>query len=311
MRQRSALSDPAQQLATVRSQSGASGVMAVPRLPTTGTWAEALAAARRESLNRHERELAELDKFLAAPGPRLCVVTGEAGSGKTQLLRGWLGTHRDVAVSWVADTDPATAETLRLAAEADSSVFVIDGFERFEPIQDWLRHHWLPFLSAATKVVLTSRRRLRADWREDPGWLRLLHEVHLTPPAPATTPHPGPELDEVELHSAIKHALRRYWHEAELEHSPLLALEPIASVKATERVARLRTLLRECCESLGTQGRDGVQRRVLEATYLRGAEKQLGVAALLGMSFSTYRRHLTEGTRRLVRSVALRITHRR
>jgi hypothetical protein len=61
----------------------------------------------------------------------------------------------------------------------------------------------------------------------------------------------------------------------------------------------LRALLAETAETLFTSERDKRVYRVLDLTYFNPAPKQEAAADRLGLSFSTYRRHLTEGIDRL------------
>ena len=61
----------------------------------------------------------------------------------------------------------------------------------------------------------------------------------------------------------------------------------------------LKTLLAETAEGLFTNARDARFYRVLDLTYFNPAQKQEIVAQQLGLSFSTYRRHLATATDRL------------
>jgi TolB-like protein len=61
----------------------------------------------------------------------------------------------------------------------------------------------------------------------------------------------------------------------------------------------LKTLLAETAEGLFANARDARFCRVLDLTYFNPAQKQEIVAQQLGLSFSTYRRHLATATDRL------------
>ena len=61
----------------------------------------------------------------------------------------------------------------------------------------------------------------------------------------------------------------------------------------------LKTLLAEIAEGLFANARDARFYRVLDLTYFNPAQKQEIVAQQLGLSFSTYRRHLATATDRL------------
>jgi hypothetical protein len=62
----------------------------------------------------------------------------------------------------------------------------------------------------------------------------------------------------------------------------------------------LQTLLAESAKALFTSERDQRVYRTLELTYLNPAPKQEAAADRLGVSFSTYRRHLAAGVDRLI-----------
>jgi hypothetical protein len=62
----------------------------------------------------------------------------------------------------------------------------------------------------------------------------------------------------------------------------------------------LAELLGSAASSLATDPRDERLFRALDRTYLRPAPTQERAAELLGLPFSTYRRHLTQGVARLV-----------
>jgi hypothetical protein len=63
----------------------------------------------------------------------------------------------------------------------------------------------------------------------------------------------------------------------------------------------LETLVRAAVETLKEHPRDDKLWRAVERTYVRPAATQERAAASLGLPFSTYRRHLTQGVDRVVR----------
>jgi hypothetical protein len=65
----------------------------------------------------------------------------------------------------------------------------------------------------------------------------------------------------------------------------------------------LRDLLRDESRRLFASPRDAVLDRVIEATFFRPGPKQRAIAAELGLSYGTYRRHVGNATRRLVDSL--------
>jgi hypothetical protein len=62
----------------------------------------------------------------------------------------------------------------------------------------------------------------------------------------------------------------------------------------------LAAVLREAIETLRQHPRDGRRWRAIERTYVNPAPSQEVAADRLGLPFSTYRRHLTEGVDRIV-----------
>jgi DNA-directed RNA polymerase specialized sigma24 family protein len=73
----------------------------------------------------------------------------------------------------------------------------------------------------------------------------------------------------------------------------------LAGVDDPDAVA-LAEVLRTAVAALGHHPRDEKLKRAVERTYLRPAPNQEAAAEVLGLPFSTYRRHLTEGVARLV-----------
>jgi hypothetical protein len=64
--------------------------------------------------------------------------------------------------------------------------------------------------------------------------------------------------------------------------------------------ATLGALVREAIETLREHPRDDKLLRAVERTYVRPAATQERAAEALGLPFSTYRRHLTQGVDRVV-----------
>jgi DNA-directed RNA polymerase specialized sigma24 family protein len=62
----------------------------------------------------------------------------------------------------------------------------------------------------------------------------------------------------------------------------------------------LAELVRDAAARLAADPRDEKLLRAVDRTYLRPAATQEQAAELLGLPFSTYRRHLTQGVARIV-----------
>jgi hypothetical protein len=126
-----------------------------------------------------------------------------------------------------------------------------------------------------------------------PAFLELTGRRELTgeigpPPAELLRPQPLP-YDA--FGTAVRAALR------DLTRADRLAGSPLA---ATALGPDVRAALVEGMDRLGAEPRGADLRRVLDRTYLRPAPSQEAAAEVLGLPFSTYRRHLGRATDRLV-----------
>jgi TolB-like protein len=101
-----------------------------------------------------------------------------------------------------------------------------------------------------------------------------------------------------EFVAALRGALRDFNRPDLLARNALLHAQILADKEAAGP-AELRALLAETVGTLFMSARDEKVRRSLELTYFQSAPKQEVVADRLGLSFGTYRRHLTAGQRRL------------
>jgi hypothetical protein len=109
-------------------------------------------------------------------------------------------------------------------------------------------------------------------------------------------------LSQAEFADAVRQALRELHRRDVLSHSPLLrtrAVRDLAGVDNPDAEA-LADVLRTAVEVLGRHPRDDKLMRAVERTYLRPIPNQEAAAEVLGLPFSTYRRHLTQGVARLV-----------
>jgi predicted ATPase/TolB-like protein len=108
-------------------------------------------------------------------------------------------------------------------------------------------------------------------------------------------------LTRSDFESAVKDALRHYTQADLLGGNALLRARLVTrsgSDGATPQA--LRALLAETAKGLFAGERDQKLYRVLDLTYFSPAPKQEAAAERLGLSFSTYRRHLTSGVDRLI-----------
>jgi hypothetical protein len=134
-----------------------------------------------------------------------------------------------------------------------------------------------------------------ADWGKRLAGLEL---------GPASEPPPRPveplALSSPDFADGVRQALRDLHRPDRLAASPLAAsrLAGAAGIGAAGGVLAQR--ITQAVHSLGDSPRDERGRRALERTYLRPATTQEAAAEVLGLPFSTYRRHLNEGVERLV-----------
>src|SRR5262249_18020070 len=108
-------------------------------------------------------------------------------------------------------------------------------------------------------------------------------------------------LTRADFDAAVKEALRRYTRADLLLGSPLLETRIVAEgdPDGAHDVGRLQQVLGDAAKAIFVSERDQKLQRVLELTYFRPAQKQEAAAEQLGLSFSTYRRHLTAAVERL------------
>jgi hypothetical protein len=133
------------------------------------------------------------------------------------------------------------------------------------------------------------------DWRRLPVdvWTDLMNDrerTGTTGPPPAHLLRPAP-LGREHFAAAVRTALRDLHRDDRLRAGPLfgsrLALGPDGPTPA-----HLRSTLERAVATLGRQPRGSEPRRVLDRTFVRPAPTQEAAAEVLGLPFSTYRRHL-------------------
>ncbi|MCA9523528.1 MAG: AAA family ATPase [Myxococcales bacterium] len=144
------------------------------------------------------------------------------------------------------------------------------------------------------------------DWRAAPplAWLQLLADRETAgeaPPAELQSPDTRlVVLSEPDFALAVREALKNYSHPPALSESPLLRSRLV--VRAADGVddehaliSALRRLIRESAAQLSQSPKLDRAFRAVERTYIQPAPSQEEAAHILGMPFSTYRRHLKHG----------------
>jgi len=147
------------------------------------------------------------------------------------------------------------------------------------------------------------------DWRAVPplAWLELLGEREIGVQVEAAPP---PAIEQVivlsvnEFNLAVQAALRDYPRPDLLRGNPLLrsrlVMEKVGmNAGEPERIAALRTLLREAADALQQSPREAKFYRPLYHTYFQPAPTQEQAAELLDLPFSSFRRHLKSGVMRV------------
>jgi hypothetical protein len=145
------------------------------------------------------------------------------------------------------------------------------------------------------------------DWRRvgADAWLDLMADRELEAGFDATlargTAAPVLALSQPEFDSAARRALRALHRPDALAANPLLRTRVVQDREGAGGGPQvLRDLVEEAVGALRADPRDEKLVRAIERTYLRPAPTQERAAEVLGLPFSTYRRHLAGGVERVV-----------
>jgi hypothetical protein len=113
---------------------------------------------------------------------------------------------------------------------------------------------------------------------------------------------PQPQvLSQTEFTTAVRQALRDLSRQDLLARNPLMGTRLVRdrAVDQARDAATLEALVHEAIDTLRQHPRDDKLLRAVARTYVDPAPTQEAAAARLGLPFSTYRRHLTQGTERI------------
>ena len=178
--------------------------------------------------------------------------------------------------------------------------------DAIEPIMRYIDHH--PSPDAAFEVGGRRYQLFAHDWRQVgiAEWLDLMagRELDAGFDAGATERAPLLALSQPEFAAATRRALR------DLHRADALAANPLARTRMAVGTP-LADLIEQAVSALRADPRDAKLARALERTYLRPAPTQERAAEVLGLPFSTYRRHLTRGVERVVEWLWQRELHGR
>ena len=166
----------------------------------------------------------------------------------------------------------------------------------------------MPRAAGADFWVGTRRYGLFAhDFRSVPveALLELVTERALAQDVTLSAPTVKPQLlvlSQPEFDDSVRQAVRNHRRPDLLARNPLLRTR-LARDRARDKApdaATLEALVGAALEALREHPRDDKLWRAVERTYVRPAATQERAAAALGLPFSTYRRHLTQGMDRIV-----------
>jgi hypothetical protein len=137
------------------------------------------------------------------------------------------------------------------------------------------------------------------DWRRQglSAWLEVQAQRELGEPGPVQDLRQPPllVLSQVEFAAAVREALRDLHRPAGLAASPLLRSRLTHDEDPDPGPDTLRELLLAAVAAVGEDPRQERPHRALERTFVRPAATQELAAEVLGLPFSTYRRHLARG----------------
>jgi AAA ATPase domain len=121
-------------------------------------------------------------------------------------------------------------------------------------------------------------------------------------PSSVTIKPPLLVLSQTEFDDSVRQALRDLRRPDLLARNTLLRTRLVHDRAGDDEpsAATLETLVRAAVETLREHPRDDKLWRAVERTYVRPSATQERAAAALGLPFSTYRRHLTQGVDRVV-----------
>ena len=146
------------------------------------------------------------------------------------------------------------------------------------------------------------------DWRRLPPdvWMDMMNDRErsgATGPPPAHLLRPAP-LGREAFATAVRTALRDLHRDDRLAANPLMGSRltrgPAGPTPARPTPSALRAAILCAVDALGRRPRGDGPRRVLDRTFVRAAPTQEAAAEVLGLPFSTYRRHLATALDELV-----------
>ncbi|MFJ5302392.1 AAA family ATPase [Streptomyces sp. NPDC088350] len=156
--------------------------------------ADRLASARLQYFVGRQEELALFRRALAGePGtPTVIVLHGPGGMGKSALLQRFGAEAREagrpvvgVSARTVGLSPSAFEEATAEVFAQDNAVLLVDDFERYRDMEEWVRDRFLPRLPSGALVVVAGRLAPDPLWKADLAWSEVLQVVPLGELGPA------------------------------------------------------------------------------------------------------------------------------
>jgi hypothetical protein len=138
------------------------------------------------------------------------------------------------------------------------------------------------------------------------AWFELVADRELGRPVEAAdqpTDAATMALSQPDFADAVRSALRDLHRVERLRRNPLVLSRLVGRGGAGDPAAVLATVVREAVDALAGDPRHAKFQRALDRTYVHAAPTQERAAEVLGLPFSTYRRHLTQGIELVIASL--------
>ena len=171
-----------------------------PFAAPSSTFGERLSAERLRWLVGRQNDLASLDSAVEDPSCALYYITGQAGVGKSSLLREFARRCQarsrpvsyvdaaevgkltlDEIQRWYTRHATALVEAVRTNPSAARPVLLLDSYERLGALEPWLLGQFASGLPSDVLFVFASRQARSAHLALDPGWASLTRRAQLDP----------------------------------------------------------------------------------------------------------------------------------
>lgn len=179
---------------------------------------------------------------------------------------------------------------------------VVGDRDQWAPMMGYIDFH--EALGTESTVGGTSNHVFVHDWRgvTPAEWIDRMEALEVGGPVPlrSTASPVLVALGEADFAAAVRSALRDLTRPARLADNPLTGSRVARDLDGTGGAAAVERVVRAAFAALMDDPRTERARRAVARTYLHGAVSQEAAAEVLGMAFSTYRRHLAAGVELLI-----------